>query len=67
MVFLDRTYSVLLVSAAEKFNESLMPLLPGNMKHIKFATDILATDASGKKYRAFLTDGELFTDLFDFS
>ena len=31
MVFLDRTYSVLLVSAAEKFNESLMPLLPGSM------------------------------------
>ena len=31
MVFLDRTYSVLLVSAAEKFNESLIPLLPGSM------------------------------------
>ena len=31
MVFLDRTYSVLLVSAAEKFNESLLPLLPGSM------------------------------------
>lgn len=31
MVFLDRTYSVLLVSAAQKFNDSLMPLLPGSM------------------------------------
>ena len=31
MVFLDRTYSVLLVSAAEKFNESLIRLLPGSM------------------------------------
>ena len=31
MVFLDRTYSVLVASASEKFNESLMPLLPGNM------------------------------------
>jgi len=30
LVFLDRTYSVLLVSAAGKFNESLMPLLPGS-------------------------------------
>ena len=31
MVFLDRTYSVLLVSAGEKFNESLTPLLPGSV------------------------------------
>ena len=31
MVFLDRTYNVLVVSAAEKFNESLVPLLPGSM------------------------------------
>ena len=31
MVFLDRTYSVLLVSASEKFNESMMPLLPGSI------------------------------------
>ena len=33
MVFLERTYSVLLASAAERFNDSLMPLLPGNMYH----------------------------------
>ena len=31
MVFLDRTYSVLLVSAGAKFNDSLMPLLPGRL------------------------------------
>ena len=36
MVFLDRTYSVLLESAAEKFNESLMPLLPGSMYYPVF-------------------------------
>ena len=28
MVFQERTYSVLLVSASEKFNTTIMPLLP---------------------------------------
>lgn len=30
MVFSDQTYSVLVVSAAQKFNEALTPLLPGS-------------------------------------
>lgn len=31
MVFSEMTYSVLLVSAAQKANEALLPLLPGNL------------------------------------
>ncbi len=46
MVFLDRTYSVLLVSAAEKFNESLMPLLPGS---VYYPVDLVKSVCAGSR------------------
>ncbi|MDD5864437.1 MAG: ANTAR domain-containing protein [Firmicutes bacterium] len=43
MVFSDQTYSVLVVSAAQKFNEALAPLLPGSEYYpVCFVSNITA-------------------------
>ena len=43
MVFSEQTYSVLVVSSAQKFNESLTPMLPGSDFYpVNFASNIAA-------------------------
>ena len=43
MVFSEQTYSVLVVSSAQKFNESLPPMLPGSDFYpVNFASNIAA-------------------------
>ena len=44
MVFQERTYSVLIVTASERFTDSIMPLLP--------MTDYWPVQTASRKYRS---------------